>query len=64
MSELKLNDDELDKFLVEKCGIIQDPGFWFGEGGKGFSRLNVACPRKALEKAMEALKNKVLNGEY
>ena len=64
MRELKLNDDELDKFLVEKCGIIQDPGFWFGEGGKGFSRLNVACPRKALQKAMEALKNKVLNGEY
>lgn len=64
MRELKLNDDELDKFLVEKCGIIQDPGFWFGEGGKGFSRLNVACPRVALQKAMEALKNKVLNGEY
>ncbi len=64
MRELKLNDDELDKFLVEKCGIIQDPGFWFGEGGKGFSRLNVACPRKALEKTMKALKNKVLNGEY
>ncbi len=64
MRALKLNDDELDKFLVERCGIIQDPGFWFGEGGKGFSRFNVACPREALVKAMEALKNEVLNGEF
>ncbi len=64
MRSLKLNDDELDKFLIEKCGIIQDPGFWFGEGGKGFSRFNVACPREALTKAMEALKNEILNGGF
>lgn len=64
MRALKLTDDELDKFLVEKCGIIQDPGFWFGEGGKGFSRFNVACPRGALVKAMEALKNEILNGDF
>ena len=64
MRGLKLTDDELDKFLVERCGIIQDPGYWFGEGGKGFSRFNVACPRDALRKTMEALKNEILNGDF
>ncbi len=64
MRKLNLTDDELDKFLVEKCGIIQDPGFWFGEGGKGFTRLNVACPLSALKKAMESLKREIINGEF
>lgn len=56
MRALGFDDDELDKFLRDKCGIIQDPGFWFGEGGKGFTRLNVACPKKALTDALERLK--------
>ncbi len=59
MRELGMDDDALDAFLRDKCGIIQDPGFWFGEGGKGFSRLNVACPRSALEKAMDSLKREI-----
>ncbi len=54
MTALGLNDEELDRFLWEKCKIIQDPGFWFGESGKGFTRLNVACPR---EKLLECLLN-------
>ena len=61
MRELGLSDEELDEFL-NKCGIIQDPGFWFGEGGKGFSRLNVACPRSVLEKAIKNLRKEILKG--
>ena len=60
MRGLGMNDDELDLFLQNECGIIQDPGFWFGENGKGFTRLNVACPRSVLEKSVKALKNQVL----
>ncbi len=60
MRKLGMNDEELDLFLQNQCGIIQDPGFWFGENGKGFTRLNVACPRSALEKAVKTLKNEIL----
>ena len=60
MSKLGMDDEELDLFLRNKCGIIQDPGFWFGENGKGFTRLNVACPRNVLEKCMSRLKEEVL----
>lgn len=55
MSALGMDDDTLDKFLQEKCGIIQDPGFWFGDKGKCFTRLNVACPREILERKLLSL---------
>lgn len=60
MRDLGMNDDELDTFLQDECNIIQDPGFWFGENGKGFTRLNVACPRSVLEAAINELKNQIL----
>lgn len=59
MRALGMADEELDAFLRDDCGIIQDPGFWFGEGGKGFTRLNVACPETALMKALDRLKKEV-----
>lgn len=41
-----------------KFGV--DMGTWFGLGGDGFLRFNLACPRCLLEKAMEML-TKALN---
>ena len=61
MSRLGMDDDELDLFLRNECGIIPDPGFWFGESGKGFTRLNVACPEKKLAECMYKLSNAVKN---
>ncbi len=63
MRELGMTDSELDLFLQNECKIIQDPGFWFGESGQGFTRLNVACPRAILEKSIKAMKEKILNRE-
>ena len=59
MRSLGMTDEELDVFLRDKCGIIQDPGYWFGENGKGFSRLNIACPREILEKTMCKLEKEI-----
>lgn len=59
MSKLGMSDEELDLFLRNECGIIQDPGFWFGENGRGFARLNVACPRDCLKKCMASLSEAV-----
>lgn len=55
MTGLGMDDDALDRFLQAECGIIQDPGYWFGDKGKGFTRLNVACPREILEKKLLSL---------
>lgn len=59
MTKLNMTDEELDSFLRNECGIIQDPGFWFGKAGEGFTRLNVACPRVIIEKCMAALSDAV-----
>ena len=60
MREIGMNDEELDAFLQNECKIIQDPGFWFGENGKGFTRLNVACPRSVLEASINELRKQIL----
>ncbi len=57
MHGLGMDDKELDLFLQNDCGIIQDPGFWFGDGGRGYTRLNVACPREMLVGALERLES-------
>ncbi len=58
-SKLNMNDDELMKFFVEKAGVGLSPGNVFGKGGEAFMRLNFACPRSELIKALEKLKNAV-----
>ena len=53
---LEMNDAELKDFLVHKAGIGLNSGNIFGENGSGFMRMNVACPRALLEKALLQLK--------
>lgn len=53
---LGLGAEGTDAFVIEKAKIAGDFGTWFGPGGEGFVRLNLACPRKTVEQAMEQLK--------
>ena len=58
---LGMNDDELKEFLVHKAGIGLNSGNIFGENGSGYMRMNVACPRVLLEKALNQLKDAILS---
>ncbi len=63
--KLKLNNEELKKFMLNEAKIIFNEGYIFGEGGTGFERMNIACPRAVLEEALNNLKksvNKITNG--
>ena len=51
-----LSDDELMRRVTEKGGISVNPGFIYGEGGKGFLRINVGCPKRYVEEAVLRLK--------
>lgn len=51
-----LSDAEIEDRIVHKAKLWLDGGTMFGESGKGFQRINVACPRSVLEEAMERLK--------
>ncbi|MDY5661020.1 MAG: MalY/PatB family protein [Coriobacteriales bacterium] len=54
-SALGLNDDELQRLIEDEAGLWLDMGTMFGEGGSGFVRVNIACPRSTLEQAFAAL---------
>jgi cystathionine beta-lyase len=53
---LGLTDDKLDDFFTHKAGLWLNRGDGFGAGGSGFMRMNIACPRAALERALKQLK--------
>lgn len=54
---LNLSQADLVHFLVHEAGIGMNDGTNFGENGKGFVRMNLACPRATLEKALKQLKD-------
>lgn len=57
--ELGMDNDELRDFMIEKAKIGLNEGCSFGRSLSGFMRLNAACPRCVLEKALEQLKEAV-----
>lgn len=54
LQELNLVDQK--DFIVNKAGLWLDTGSMFGDEGRGFERINVACPRAVLEEALNRLK--------
>ena len=52
---LGLDKDALEKAMVEG-ELFFDEGYIFGQEGAGFERLNLACPTRVVEKALEKLK--------
>ncbi len=57
--DLGITDAELDTLITEKAKLWLDPGPMFGPEGSGFQRINVACPRVTLQRALEQLEKAV-----
>ena len=58
-SGLGMTKEELSMFMQKKAKIALDDGFWFGENGAGFERMNIACPRYMVEEGMNRIENAV-----
>ena len=54
--DLGMTDEELRDFFIHKAGLGLNEGNAFGRSLTGFMRLNAACPRSTLERAMGRLK--------
>lgn len=61
-SDYGLNSTELHEILLEKGKVWFNEGYIFGDAGKNFERINIACPREVLieglhriEKALEGI---------
>lgn len=52
---LSLEADDLTAFLRREAGWAITRGIAFGQQGAGFGRLNIACPRARLERALDQL---------
>lgn len=50
-----LTDKELDEKIFNQAGLWLDSGAVFGKCGEGFQRINIACPRKTLQQALDRL---------
>lgn len=57
--ELGMDNEELRRFMIEKAGLGLNEGYTFGRSLSGYMRLNAACPRSVLEKALGQLKEAV-----
>lgn len=54
-----LDADEIERRIIYKAGLWLDSGKIFGECGRGFQRINVACPRSVLLQALERMKEAI-----
>lgn len=56
---LGMSNEELRDFMIHKAGIGLNEGYTFGRSLTGYMRLNAACPRATLQKALKQLKDAV-----
>ena len=55
---LNIDDRTLERALLDS-GVMLEGGRFFGEGGSGFERMNIACPRKILMDGLERIASAV-----
>ena len=51
-----LSPKALEDKLIQEAGVVLNNGAIFGEGGRGFMRLNVACPKETLAEGLERIR--------
>ncbi|MDO5649312.1 MAG: MalY/PatB family protein [Gallicola sp.] len=51
-----LTEKEREDLILKKAGLWLDSGSMFGPDGEGYERINIACPRPVLDKALHQLK--------
>ena len=57
------SDQQLRNFIIKEAKVGLNPGIWFGKSGRGFMRINIACPKKRLKLALMRIKKAVDNIE-
>lgn len=56
---LGMDNQALEKFMIEKAGLWVNDGYIFGQDGSGFERFNLATSRLILEKALTNLEEAI-----
>lgn len=53
---LNMSIEELETFLHKDCELFFDEGYVFGDEGKLYERMNIACPTEVMLEGLERLK--------
>ena len=56
---LGMDTTTLEKFVEKEAKLALTQGYVFGEGGEGFVRINLGCPRSVVQEALQRLKKAV-----
>ena len=57
--ELNMEGDDLKSFIINKARVGFNDGRTFRDGGEGFQRMNLACPKPVLKEALNRLEKAV-----
>ena len=58
-SSLGFTKEELSEFMKKEAKVAMDDGYWFGDNGIGYERMNIACPRYMLEEGLTRIEKAV-----
>lgn len=53
---LGMEAEELERFMQREAQLFLDEGYIFGDSGKGYERVNLACPTRVLLEALDRLR--------
>lgn len=60
-NRLNITPEEITEMLIKDAKVAMNDGASFGANGKGFARMNIACPRYMVEDAMARIEKAVKN---
>lgn len=55
--EMHMSQARLQSFFLEQAKVALNSGDSFGEGGHGFMRMNLACPRATVEEGLKRIQD-------
>ena len=53
--EMGLSQEELMDFFSKEAGLVLSNGTSYGQGGEGFVRMNIGCPRSVVREALRRI---------
>jgi len=53
---LGMPHDKMVEFFIREAKVGMNDGAMFGQGGEGFMRMNLGCPRATLKQALDRIK--------
>jgi len=59
--ELPVENNRIQRFMIEQAGVGLNDGAFFGENGQGFQRLNFGCPRSTVHKVLDNMDRAIRN---